>query len=212
LEPNTELDLSDFDDYVVVKPDLGSRGAEVKIKRKTRVRWSPPKTERAIKSGHDKKIVQQFIYTGKWPVSYRATTLFGKVLFAWRVEASTERRELLGPNAFRSGGEKGGGVSIASSGSGSRFSLCVDPDVLELGRRAHDALPDYPLLGIDMVRDAITGKLYVVELNSCGTVWHFSSDTGRSIQRDNGINFASQFDGLRIAAEALIEQVQRRAS
>ena len=34
-------DLSNFGDYVVTKPDHGGRGAEVKIKRRGRVRWKP---------------------------------------------------------------------------------------------------------------------------------------------------------------------------
>ncbi len=212
LQPNAQPDLSEFDKYVVVKPDVGSRGADVKIKRRSRVRWTPPKTDRAAKLGNNDKIVQQFIYTGKWPTSYRATTLFGKVLFAWKVEASRERRELRSHDGFGEGGHDGGGLSIASSGSGSRFTLCDETDVLALGQQAHAALPDHPLLGIDMVRDANTGKLYVVELNSCGTVWHFSSQTGKSIQRDNQIDFATQFDGLRLAAEALVGEVHRRAA
>jgi hypothetical protein len=211
LDEHTSPDLSRFHgDYVVVKPDLGAKGAEVKIKRKTRVRWRPSQTARAIKIGHQQSLVQQFIYTGSWPTSYRVTTLFGRVLFAWRVEASRDRRPLAGPEAFR-GGEQGGGISISSSGRESRFTLCYEKDVLDLGIQAHASFEDFPLLGTDIVRDATTGKLYVLEVNSCGSVWHFSSETGLSIQRDHELDFEKQFGGLHVAAEALVEQVHRRA-
>ncbi len=204
-------DLSGFGPYVVVKPDIGGRGAEVKIKRQERVRWKPPKFERAAEFGCQDLIAQEFIYTGAWPVSYRVTTLVGHVLFAWRVEASRQRRPLTSPAGFANGGADGGGISITSSGQGCRFELCYEEDVLALGERAHAAFPDHPLLGIDIVREMPSGRLFVIEANSCGQVWHFSSAVGTSIQRDNQLDFAGQFGGLRRAALALIGETRRRA-
>lgn len=211
LTQQSRPDISRFGDYVVTKPDCGGRGAEVKIKRRSRVRWSLPRNERSRSLGEDGMIVQQFIYTGPWPASYRVTTLFGKVLFAWKVTAASSRRPLLGPDRFREGAE-GGGMSIVSSGHGCTFELTREPDVLALAARAHAAFPDHPLLGFDMVREVPSGRLYIIEANSCGQLWHFSSETGLSIQRDNGIDFASQFQGLDVAAQALIEQARRRAA
>jgi hypothetical protein len=207
---NQQPDLSSFSDYVVTKPDVGGKGADVKIKRRGRVRWKPADAERAKSFGDTDLIVQEFIYTGPWPVSYRVTTLFGQVLFSWKVEASRSRRPLSGPEAF-CGGVDGGGMSIVSSGGGCTFELNDEPDILRLAKQAHKALPDYPLLGIDIVRQQPTGRLFVLELNSCGHLWHFSSPTGLSIQRDNHLDFAGQFDGLRRAAEVLVEQTRTRA-
>ena len=211
LTEEAHPDLTRFGDYVVTKPDCGGRGAEVKIKRRTRVRWHPPRNERARNMGADSIIVQQFIYTGPWPVSYRVTTLFGQVLFAWKVTASSSRRPLLGPDRFREGAA-GGGMSIVSSGHGCCFTLTDEPDVLALATRAHAAFPDHPLLGFDMVREVPSGRLYIIEANSCGHLWHFSSKPGLSIQRDNDIDLKSQFQGLDVAAHALIDQARRRAA
>jgi hypothetical protein len=205
-------DLSEFGDYVVTKPDCGGKGAEVKIKRRGRVRWKPPKNRRSRNLGETNLVVQEFIYTGRWPISYRVTTLFGRVLFAWKVEASRSRRPLSGPDKFGEGGAGGGGMSIVSSGSECRFVLTDDPEILNLAQRAHSALPNHPLLGIDIVREEPSGRLFVLELNSCGHLWHFSSQTGLEIQRSSGIDFAGQFNGLRRAAEVLIEQTERRAA
>ena len=210
-EQNPKPDLTGFTDYVVTKPDCGGRGAGVKIKRRGRVRWKPPQNDRALKLGENDVIAQDFVYTGNWPISYRVTTLFGKVLFAWKVTAATERRALLGPDRF-SDGAGGGGMSICSSGKGCTFELIDDADVLELGRQAHAAFPDYPLLGFDIVREVPSGKLSVLEANTCGQLWHFTSKTGKSIQIDNQIDFIAQFDGYQQAADALIEETRKRAA
>ncbi|HTQ39314.1 MAG TPA: hypothetical protein VMJ32_09810 [Pirellulales bacterium] len=208
---NQSPDLTGFGPYVVVKPDLGCRGAEVKIKRQGRVRWKPPANKMAVRRGNLDLIAQEFIYTGSWPVSYRVTTLFGRVLFSWKVEAARTRRPLSSPVGFNVGDANGGGMAITSSGPGCRFELCYDEDVLKLGQRAHAAFPNHPLLGFDIIRESPSAKLYVIEANSGGDVWHFSSATGLSIQRDNNLDFAAQFDGLRRAALTLIAETRRRA-
>jgi hypothetical protein len=202
-------DLSEFGTYVVSKPDVGGRGADVKIKRKTRVRWKAPSHDRA-KHCQD-LLVQDFVYTGPWAASYRVTTLFGQALFSWRVEADRSRRPLRGPEEF-AGGADGGGISIASSGRGCTFTFNDDQEIIELGERAHAAFPNIPLLGVDIVREVPSGRLYVLEVNACGQVWHFSSNTGLGIQRDSGLDFASQFGGLKKAAKILADATRRFAA
>src|SRR5262249_2930904 len=61
-------DLSQFDNYVVRKPDYGGRGAEVVIVRKSRLRWKPITTR--VVGESPALVVQKFIYTGPRPVSY----------------------------------------------------------------------------------------------------------------------------------------------
>jgi hypothetical protein len=212
LTESDSPDLSNFGEYVVTKPDCGGRGAEVKIRRRGRVRWSAPRNDRAIRLGNGGIIVQEFFYTGLWPISYRVTTLFGRVLFAWKVTASRERRPLLGPDRFREGGADGGGITIVSSGAGCRIELTDDREILDLAVRAHAVFPDHPLLGFDILREEPTGRLVVIEANTCGQLWHFSSATGLSIQQDNRIDFRSQFDGLTVAAHALIDETRQRAA
>ena len=204
---NHTPDLAGFGPYVVSKPDMGACGAEVKIRRKSRVRWKPVHTNY---EGTSDLLVQEFIYTGPWPVCYRVSTFFGKVLGAWRVEADRTRRPMKGIESL-AGGPKEGGISIASSGRGCVFQLSDDPEVLALAEKAHTAFPDFPLLGTDIVREQPSGKLYILEVNSCGRTWHFSSERGLKIQRTFGFDFKSQFDALRKAAGILIEQTRRYA-
>jgi len=102
-------------------------------------------------------------------------------------------------------------VSICSSGKGCKFELCNDREVIALGERVHQAFPENPLLGIDIVRDQPSGKLYVIEVNSCGQVWHFNSPPGQNAQAEFYLDFESQFDGIRKAAAILIEQTRIHA-
>jgi hypothetical protein len=201
LGPDREPDLSAFGPYVVTKPDLGKRGAEVRIIRRSRVRWKP-------KHGAS-RVVQEFVYTGRWPVSYRVTTLFGEVLWSFRAEADRARRPLEHRDAWT--GDDGGGMSIVSTGKGSVYSLNDDPEVLEFGRRIHEAFPAIPLLGSDIVREAETGKLWALEANTSGWTWHFTSPTGLKLQKTFGMDFDAQFGGLRRAAEVLVERTRRLA-
>jgi len=204
LTRDTEPDLSEFGPYVVVKPDVGWRGAEVKIKRRGRVRWKRPAEHLESTSGW---IVQDFVYTGLWPVSYRVTTLFGHVIHSWQAEADHGRRSLRARYDFKAEG----GLSIVASHMGCRFTLQEDEDILDIGRRAAHALPDIPLLGVDVLRDVETGRLFVIEVNASGYVWHFSSETGRAMQKQFGFTLESQFDGLRKAATILLSEARRRA-
>jgi hypothetical protein len=204
LTEKCEPDLSEFGPYVVVKPDLGWRGAEVKIMRKGRVRWTHPAMHQGTPSDW---IVQEFVYTGRWPVSYRVTTLFCQVISAWRAEASHDRRPLEARYDFRAVG----GQSIVSSHRGCTFTLQAEADVLEIACRAASVFPEIPLLGVDVVRDAGTGRLFVLEVNASGYVWHFSSKAGRSIQRDFDLCLESQFDGIRKSAMILISEARRLA-
>jgi hypothetical protein len=70
------------------------------------------------------------------------------------------------------------------------------------------ALPRIALLGVDVIRDAQTGKLYVVELNASGWVWHFSSPLGLRAQQEFGFSLDGQFDGLRKSARILADKAR----
>jgi len=152
-------------------------------------------------------VAQQFIYTGRWPVNYRVVTLFGTRLLAWRCEADHRYWPLESRWDFRATG----GITVVSNKKDSHYTLAFDADVIALAERAHAAFPDQPLLGTDIVRDAETGALYVIECNPRGDAWLISSDTGREIEQANGLDFAAQFDALEVATEVLIRETRARA-
>lgn len=192
-------DLSGFDDYVVKKPDYGARGAEVKIVRKSRVSWKPVTT--SVAGMCSSFVLQQFIYTGQRPVSYRVTTLFGKALYARRYEVPDDRPAWTGPDAVEFSGR-----SIVASAKGSNVAPSYDENIIRFAERAHSAFADIPLLGFDIVREVPSGKLYVLEANAIGYVWAFDSS-----QEDFGFSAERQFDGVRKAAYILAEKTQQSA-
>ena len=208
LRRDEEPDLEEFGPYVVSKPDRGATGAEVRIRKTSRVRWKAPYTDLVAKIGDgvDDNLLQEFIYTGVWPVSYRVTTLFGKVLFALRCEAEHGRQPIKDRWDF-----KVGGASIVAGAIGARYELTLDREVIRLGERAHAAFPGIPLLGIDIVRDCETGDLYVLEVNSDGWAWGFSNKMGLSVQKTWNFDLEGQFDGIRKAAYVLVEKTRQLA-
>jgi len=211
IEPEVSLDPNTWGAYVVIKPDISRKGAEIKIKRTGRVRYKPPEAYDHDHPAHYAPLLaQRFIYTGRWPNNYRVVTLFGRALMSWHCEAEHSHRPLEARYAFR-GGSEGGGITIVSNKMGSRYRLSAERDVIALAERAHAAFADQPLLGTDIVRDVETGELCVLETNPRGDAWLMSSDTGNSIQADNRIDFSRQFDALDIAAEVLIERTHALA-
>jgi len=198
-------DLEGFGDYVVRKPDYGAKGAEVRIVRRDRVRWKRVVTSAAGSS--PTLLVQQFVYTGLWPVSYRINTLFGRVLYAMRITGNCDRPALRGPADFDARGS-GNSVSIVANARDSQAELCDDAEIIQLGERATQAFPDLPMLGVDILKEAGTGRLFVTEVNALGYNWNFT----REFREDFRLDVESQFDGVRKAAYLLAEQTQKLAT
>lgn len=197
IGPETSLDPREWGPYVVVKPELGRKGAEIFIKRAGRVRYRAPGF-----------LAQRFVYTGRWPVSYRVVTLFGRALMSWRCEADHRFVPLESRWDFKARG----GITVVSNKRDSRYTLAFERDVIALAEEAHAAFPEQPLLGTDVVRDADCGRLYLLECNPRGDAWLISSAMGRMIERANGLHFAAQFGALAVATQALERETRQRAA
>ena len=196
--PGTEPDLSGFSDFVVVKPNRGAYGAYVRVMRREKVRFRPLSVRGQAPS--EALLAQEYIHTGPWPVSYRVATVFGEPIYAWRVLSDRSREPF---DTSKKGSEFFAGKVIVASSKGCTFDVDVPEDVIELARQAHRAFPTIPLLGIDIVREASSRKLFVLEVNSNGWTFHLTSETGRSIQRDSGIDLFTQFGGAQAVARGL---------
>jgi hypothetical protein len=206
IEPGTTLDPSVWGPYVVVKPTLGGVGIDVRIRKTGRVRYAAPETPATGPATRGSPMLaQRFVYTGAWAVSYRVCSFFGRALYCWRAEQSHAKRPLAGRWEF-AGSADGGGIQIIAPSKTSTYTLAADAAVIELAERAHRlAFPDYPYLGFDLLRDADSGELSVIEANSGGGVWHLSSTVGISMQRDHALDLYGQFGALERAAERLVE-------
>jgi hypothetical protein len=168
------------------------------------VRFLDPLTRMA--AGTERWIAQQYVHTGPWPTAQRVLVLCGTPLYAIRTRADHARAPIRHAADFNEGGR-----NIVASAVGCSIEFCHDADILELAQRAAGAFPQIPLLGVDVLRDAASGALCVIEVNSSGRCWGFSSKRGRAMQERLGRRYESQFDGLARAARVLVEQTRRLA-
>src|SRR5581483_1850819 len=191
IAPDTRLDPGEWGPYVVEKPSSGWSGACVRIRKTGRVRYVAPEN-----LPHDHRgrfgpmLAQRFVYSGPWPTTYRVITFFGEVLLSYRQTSQSHGPALGGRWNFK----EFGGINICSNTRDMTVQLAADDEIIALAERAHRAaFPDFPALAFDIVRDADTGDLFVLECNPQGT-WLFSAAIGLSIQAVNDIKFENQFD------------------
>jgi hypothetical protein len=90
-------------------------------------------------------------------------------------------------------------------------AICNDTDIIALGERAHQAFPECPLLGVDVIRERQSGHLLVLEVNPHGAVWHFSSPLAKTFLPDHVRERYAQFKALDRAADLLIEKTRASA-
>jgi hypothetical protein len=214
LTPDTVLDPKVWGAFVVMKPSdvaTSSWGRGIGLSRTGRVRYRPPPE---FPAGHPGRrgpmIVQQFIDTGEHVEVYRVLTLFGEPLYCQRMVSQQPRVAL-------DAGDAEIEASVIASQALDEIETFVQPrDVLDMARAAHGAMPEIPLKGCDIMREAGSGRLYVLEVNPGGNTWHFSSRFLADIRRKNGAGFEQQrrrqFDAMRAAANVLVAKTLSEAA
>lgn len=208
IGPDTRLDPAHWGPYVVEKPSMGRLGAFVRVRRTSRIAHVPPDDLPPDHHGRlGPMLAQRFIYTGEWPTSYRVVTLFGEVLFCYRQTTRGRGSPLKGRWDFR-----GGGITIVSNTLDMQVEADADAEVIALAEHAHRAaFGDLALLSFDIVRDAETAELFVLECHPRGSGWGFANRTGRGIQEKNGVDLEKQFDGIEKAARILAAMTPKLA-
>lgn len=199
-----QLKSIDIGPLAVIKPNVGLRGKGVNLIHSDILRrWTADQLSRSTSNNHG-MIVQQYVNTGVQPMSYRVMTVLGEVTYCIKSTANSRIDRLpLNMSAY--------GVPIASNVSDRVIVEEQDPDIIELGRRIHRGIDVSPVLGIDLVRDATTNELYVLELNSAGWTWHLSSDHGKEHQRMYSLNLYDQFNALKAITDGLIRETRAKA-
>lgn len=212
------LDPILFGDFVILKPmdlDQTSTGDGVHLIRRRRLhekKWRDFPATHPIRQAENGYIVQRFVDTGEFPSFYRIQTFLGKVIYAWHSTLVTPRCSLDASD------DEIEHTTVASQGGEKSRRLIDDADMIKMGERVHAALPLIPMLAVDCVREATTGKIFVLECNAGGNTWHFSSKIGRKLrlgfgdEQANGAEkanaiarrmFIDQFGAFDIVAEQL---------
>lgn len=210
-------DESEWSEFVVLKPaDLRqtSHGKGVRLMRTCRLDEISRKGA-AAPDGLKNLIVQTFIDSGPLPTVWRPMTMFGRTLYCMKSWSPMPRPELTASNDEIEAAiiEPKQPEMVSAHRVEEMRALAHDKDVVDLARRVHDTVPTYPLLGCDIMRDAKTGKVHLIEMNAGGNVWHFSSKRaalGLSvITREQRIR---QYGAWDIAADALIQKTRTLAA
>jgi hypothetical protein len=212
ITSNLVLPASEFGSLVVVKPGFSeaSRGQSITLMRREAVRFQPRHSFPADHPGrYGPMIVQRFIDTGPCVNHHRVLALFGSPLLAFKTTSERPRQsldssdELLATIAVKARRRDG---PIARE-------FTSDADILELARRTYSALPEAALQGVDIIREAKSGKLYVLEANPGGNTWIFSKgEMTARLKAALGVErLADQFDAFRTAAKVLIERTRAEA-
>lgn len=152
-------------------------------------------------------LVQEFVDTGLYPFKWRVLSFLGAPLYSSTTRSAAPRVEL---NASDEDIEASivdakNPLSKQFDPEGKRNRLVTDEAVLDFARRVHELFPRRSLLGIDILQREGDGKLFALEINAGGNVWHFSSPREGHRNRLGGKEaMISQYGAWDVAARALV--------
>jgi len=217
ITPDLVLPEAVFGSHVIVKPghSLAWGGMDMTLMRREAVRFQPRESYPTNHPGrHGPMYAQRFINTGPLVNHYRVLALFGEPLLAFKTTSQVERPPLDVPDDVLAT------IPIKatrSSGRPIRREFFQDADILALAKRVYLALPEIPLHAIDIVKDADTGELFVLEANPGGNTWIFSKRSGSGVSmvtlmKALGVEqLADQFDAFATAAKVLAQRTHAEA-
>jgi hypothetical protein len=215
LRPGIKLDPAEWGEFVIVKPtDLGtsSLGLGIQLMRSHRVRYIAPQDYPAGHPGRlGPMLVQQYVNAGGHVKICRVLTLFGEPLYILENTSPTPVIDFSAPDEILERRP----VAHQALGDEMNRVFIKDADMIALAKRAHEAIPDVPLKGVDIIRETGTGKLYLLELNCRGNTWHFSSSFMAAGRAKLGPEFEwkrrYQFDAMRTSARVLVARTVAEA-
>lgn len=217
IAPDVVLPEAVFGSHVVVKPghSLASGGTDMTLMRREAVRFQPQEGYPDNHPGRQGPMyAQRFIDTGPFVNHYRVLTLFGEPLLAFKTTSQVERPPLDAPDevlaTVQIKATRRGGIPL-------RREFFRDPDILAMARQTYLALPEIPLQAVDIVKDATSGDLFVLEANPGGNTWIFSKRSGSGLStatltKSLGVErLTEQFDAFTTAARVLVERTRATA-
>jgi hypothetical protein len=206
LSPGGSFDPNEWGDYVIVKPNNLNSGKGVRLVRTVEV---STRYDELTALTNDRFLVQPFIDHSEegYPTEYRVLSLFGRTLYCAR-----NRWGKLRPPLAEIAADPLGIIASNTKEMGGRIrSICNDAEIIALGERAHEAFPECPVLGVDIIRESQSGRLYVLEVNPHGAVWHLSSPLAKKMDQKHVRDLYAQFNALDRAADLLIQKTRTEA-
>lgn len=208
LSAASSFDPAEWGEYVVVKPDNANRGKGIKLVRTTEIL---ARYDELNASAGDRLLVQPFIDHSDdgYPTHYRVLTMFGRALYC--VTRRWGGPRTLAPLAEIAANPLGVIASNSRQMGAPVLSICNDFEIISVGERAHQAFPECGVLGVDIIRERQSGRLYVLEVNCHGAVWHLSSPLAKKLDPQHIRERYAQFNALDRAADLLIQKTRMAA-
>jgi hypothetical protein len=213
LTPKTEILSSassfsrkEWGKYVVVKPNNLNSGNGVKLVRTIDL---SARYDELTAIADDRFLVQPYIDHSEdgYPTIYRVLSIFGHALYCVSNRWGTKR-----PPLAEIAADPLGIIATNNNTMGGQVRfICNDPEIVSLGQRAHQPFPECPVIGVDIIRDIQSGRLYVLEVNPHGDVWHLSSRLAKNTDREYVRARYAQFNALDLVADLLIQKTHSKA-
>ena len=200
------FDPDEWGEYVIVKPNNSNSGVGITLVRTIDL---AARCDELNAANPDQLIVEPYIDHSEdgYPTSYRVLSMFGRALYCVESRWGDQRP----PLADIAGDPRGIIASNSSAIGGRTFSLCHAPEIISLGEATHKAFPECPVIGVDIIRDSQSRRLYVLEVNPHGAVWHLSSTLSRKLDPAVVRGLYAQFNALELAADLLIQKTRAEA-
>jgi hypothetical protein len=209
----------EWSEFVILKPlplTMTSEAGRSRMYRTHRLEHLSPQSlpeDHFLREGPG--LVQELIDTGPYPSKFRVLSLFGDPLYSSITRSMVPRVSLDASDEDIEASiiDAKNPLSKAADKDEKRTALASDPDVLEFARAVHGAFPRKPVLGIDILKRESDGKLFALEVNAGGNVWHLSSPKEKHRARLGGkAAMVAQLDAWNVAARALIRIAREHAA
>ncbi len=200
LDRGKRFNPEDWGEYVVIKPEIGSRARGVKIFDTKSLNDNSSKIVPFQRQSNN-FIVQEIIYNRIFS-HVRIFMLFGEVLFARQfsfledVKFDTEADMRNYERLFMT--------------DNTETSDYESEEVFALAKRCVSCFDQVPMLGLDVMFDE-AGNPYFLEANPGGNTWHFSSAIRGQGLRKKGIFLEKQFDAFNLAGDILAKKTMALA-
>jgi hypothetical protein len=209
----------EWSDFVILKPlplTMTSKSGRTRLYRTNRLEHLSPHSlpeDHFLRDGPG--LVQELVDTGVYPSKFRVLSLLGDPLYCSVTRSMAPRVSLDASDEDIEASiiDAKNPLSKAADVDNKRGLLVKDHDVLAFARKVHGAFPRKPVLGIDILKRESDGKLFALEINAGGNVWHLSSPKEEHRIRLGGKEaMVAQLGAWDVAARALIRVAKQHAA
>ena len=196
------INKNDWGDHVFIKPRKGSYSENSFLIPTKCILDIKPYFEKL--RAEDKFILQEFIYTGVHAISYRVLNFLGATLSFF---SYTCLKPVYLPNnldeAFNNDTVQ---TSFLNDKTTEKFEY--NNEILDFSKKIFNVFNEKPIQGTDIIIDAKSNKLYVLEANLGGNSWGFTKKDWGAYKQLGRPALLQQFNVFDVAANVLIKKTE----